>query len=133
MSGVLLLCSVFYLGFTAREWRAALRSPSQPVTVVDVLSAASKTCTRKPLPSRAYWPTERTYHAFDDVLLIVFFSHARYDANLDYYREVYSQFFPNVGALATPSFESAHLTPCFPPDRLCGPRESGRRGICSLV
>lgn len=107
MSGVLLLCSVFYLGFTAREWRAALRSPSQPVTVVDVLSAASKTCTRKPLPSRAYWPTERTYHAFDDVLLIVFFSHARYDANLDYYREVYSQFFPNIVFVGPGSREDA--------------------------
>jgi hypothetical protein len=38
----------------------------------------------------------RTYHHFDDVLLVVFFSHARYDVNLDYYRAVYADYFPNV-------------------------------------
>ncbi|KAJ7730388.1 hypothetical protein DFH07DRAFT_1066016 [Mycena maculata] len=40
--------------------------------------------------------SERDYHALDGVLLIVFFSHARYDVNLDFYREVYAKYFPNV-------------------------------------
>ena len=55
-------------------------------------------CTRTPLPSLDYFSGERTYHHFDDVLLIVFFSHARYDVNLDYYRETYAEFFPNVSS-----------------------------------
>ena len=55
-------------------------------------------CTRTPLPSLEYFSGERTYHHFDDVLLIVFFSHARYDVNLDYYRETYAEFFPNVNS-----------------------------------
>lgn len=54
------------------------------------------TCTRIPLPSEGFFAGNRTYHEFDDVLLIVFFSHARYDVNLDFYKEVYSEFFPNV-------------------------------------
>ncbi|KAJ6600356.1 hypothetical protein DFH09DRAFT_901417 [Mycena vulgaris] len=56
-------------------------------------------CPRRPLPpSSAYvGPGARPdFHAFDDVLLIVFFSHERYDINLDGYREVYSRFFPNI-------------------------------------
>lgn len=57
-------------------------------------------CDRSPLPSMNYFSDERTYHQFDDVLLIVFFSHARYDVNLDYYREVYAEFFPNVSAIS---------------------------------
>ncbi|VDC00748.1 unnamed protein product [Peniophora sp. CBMAI 1063] len=39
---------------------------------------------------------DRKYHHFDDTLLIVFFSHARYDVNLDHYREVYAEYFPNM-------------------------------------
>ena len=39
--------------------------------------------------------------AFQDVLLIVFFSHARYDVNLDLYREAYTPYFPNVRLLAS--------------------------------
>ena len=58
-------------------------------------------CNRFPLPSLNYFNGERTYHHFDDILLIVFFSHARYDANLDYYREVYAEFFPNVSSTIT--------------------------------
>jgi hypothetical protein len=54
-------------------------------------------CVRRPLPSWAMRSDRsRKYHAFDDVLLIVFFSHARYDVNLDYYQEVYGDYFPNV-------------------------------------
>jgi hypothetical protein len=51
-------------------------------------------CNRK--PTVELLDPSRTYHAFDNVLLIVFFSHARYDANIDYYKEVYSEYFPNV-------------------------------------
>ncbi|KAG8906638.1 hypothetical protein FRB99_006426 [Tulasnella sp. 403] len=55
-------------------------------------------CLRPPLPPSSDYPgTEpRTFHAFDDILLIVFFSHARYDVNLDAHREVYSRYFPNI-------------------------------------
>ncbi|KAI5121401.1 hypothetical protein M0805_003173 [Coniferiporia weirii] len=59
-------------------------------------SPSGPACTREPLPSVHYFSGERNYHEFDNVLLIVFFSHARYDANLDFYKEVYSEFFPNM-------------------------------------
>ena len=67
---------------------------------LDLLTAAAVTCPRRPLASASYFKGNRMYHAFDDVLLVVFFSHARYDVNLDYYREVYAEFFPNVRILA---------------------------------
>ncbi|KAJ7129867.1 hypothetical protein C8R43DRAFT_673819 [Mycena crocata] len=63
------------------------------------ISTGHDACVRRPLPvSSAYvGPGERpNFHAFDDVLLVVFFSHDRYDLNLDGYREVYSQYFPNM-------------------------------------
>ncbi len=66
-----------------------LPSPSQPA------------CQRRPLhfsPPRD--SDSRTYKHFDDVLLIVFFSHARYDTNLDSYRDVYAEYFPNVRFLS---------------------------------
>lgn len=56
-------------------------------------------CTRKPLPPSSAFvgPGPRPdFHAFDDVLLIAFFSHPRYDVNMDGYREAYSRYFPNV-------------------------------------
>jgi len=54
-------------------------------------------CVRKPLPlSTLRSNHSRHYHAFDNVLLIVFFSHPRYDVNLDYYQDIYSDYFPNV-------------------------------------
>lgn len=40
------------------------------------------------------------------MLLIVFFSHPRYDVNLDYYKEVYAEFFPNVSILSYASLNS---------------------------
>ncbi|KZT19467.1 hypothetical protein NEOLEDRAFT_1077746 [Neolentinus lepideus HHB14362 ss-1] len=46
--------------------------------------------------SRRGGSERKRLHAFDDVLLIVFFSHARYDVNLDYYRGVYGEWFPNI-------------------------------------
>lgn len=45
--------------------------------------------------------TIANYTRFNNVLLIVFFSHARYDANLDFHREVYADYFPNVSKWAS--------------------------------
>lgn len=53
-------------------------------------------CIRKPLPSHQDPQTQGNYAQFSDVLLVVFFSHARYNANLDYHKEVYSSYFPNA-------------------------------------
>jgi hypothetical protein len=61
--------------------------------------SSTQECVRRPLPpSSAYvGPGPRPdFHAFDDVLLVSFFSHPRYDVNLDAYREAYSEYFPNV-------------------------------------
>ncbi|KAF7979672.1 hypothetical protein HWV62_41667 [Athelia sp. TMB] len=52
-------------------------------------------CPRPPLASPS-WHQPRVYHEFDDVLLIVFFSHARYDVNLDNYKKTYAPYFPNI-------------------------------------
>ncbi|KAG1749284.1 hypothetical protein EDB19DRAFT_1893618 [Suillus lakei] len=54
------------------------------------------TCRRQLLPSHSYRKTLENYDRFDNILLVVFFSHARYGANLDYHREVYSDYFPNI-------------------------------------
>ncbi|KAG9315655.1 hypothetical protein JVU11DRAFT_3300 [Chiua virens] len=40
--------------------------------------------------------TIANYAHFNNVLLIVFFSHARYDGNLDFHKEVYADYFPNI-------------------------------------
>ncbi|KAI0785245.1 hypothetical protein C8Q75DRAFT_776542 [Abortiporus biennis] len=64
---------------------------------LQLLLSSQETCSRKPLQSWSFKPEKnRTYHHFDDVLAIVFFSHARYDVNLDYWKETYQEFFPNV-------------------------------------
>lgn len=42
--------------------------------------------------------TITNYTNFSNVLLVVFFSHARYDANLDFHKEVYADYFPNVSS-----------------------------------
>jgi len=42
--------------------------------------------------------TITNYTHFSNVLLIVFFSHARYDGNLDFHKEVYADYFPNVSS-----------------------------------
>ncbi|KAJ8509531.1 hypothetical protein ONZ45_g8318 [Pleurotus djamor] len=71
-------------------------------------SSSSAQCTRKPLRSHLFHtPESRKYHKFDDILLIVFFSHARYGANLDLYKEVYSEYFPNIVFIGPASREDA--------------------------
>lgn len=62
-------------------------------------SPGPPTCQRRPLhfsPPLDSDSASRKYRHFDDVLLIVFFSHARYDTNLDSYRDVYAEYFPNI-------------------------------------
>ncbi|KAI0947456.1 hypothetical protein AcW1_007678 [Taiwanofungus camphoratus] len=107
LGGVLLLSSMFYVAHTASREEILQESPGRPSTIVDILRSALSRCRRRTLPSLTFWPSKRTYHTFDDVLLIVFFSHARYDANLDYYKEVYSQFFPNIIFVGPGSREDA--------------------------
>ncbi|KAJ7438997.1 hypothetical protein FB451DRAFT_1344330 [Mycena latifolia] len=58
-------------------------------------NSPATSCMRRPLPPSSF-PTHPAFGAFEDVLLVVFFSHARYDINLDAYREVYSAYFPNI-------------------------------------
>ncbi|KAG8932558.1 hypothetical protein FRC02_000936 [Tulasnella sp. 418] len=71
---------------------------SQAAFAVPLNRVPTAQCSRNPLPpSSNYTGTgDRGFHAFDDILAVVFFSHARYDVNLDYYREVYSKYFPNI-------------------------------------
>lgn len=96
-----LIGSIVWAVYTAHETnRTFVEDHQEPyrASILDHIPTTNvETCSRKIPPSVSYYPGNRTYHAFDDVLLVVFFSHARYDANLDYYREVYSEFFPNVG------------------------------------
>ncbi|KAI0317777.1 hypothetical protein OF83DRAFT_98452 [Amylostereum chailletii] len=73
------------------------RSHSSEVHSWDPALAQPRHCVRRPLSiPPLYPPSERAYRKFDDVLLVVFFSHARYDANLDHYRAVYADYFPNI-------------------------------------
>ncbi|CAE6477168.1 unnamed protein product [Rhizoctonia solani] len=57
-------------------------------------------CPRKPLPKlsgrKETKKRARVTSAFDNILLIVFFSHPRYDVNLDYHLEMYQDYFPNI-------------------------------------
>ena len=86
-----------FVAVSAHRERFAMGFPAtKPASATEILVDTKITCRRKPLQSFFFYPHERKYHAFDNVLLIVFFSHARYEVNLDYYKEVYSEFFPNV-------------------------------------
>lgn len=96
-----------YIGYTVvrdgvqqRIFKSAMASVFADLTFLPPTNPS--TCRRGNLPSLDYYPGPRTYHEFGDVLLIVFFSHARYDVNLEYYKNVYSEFFPNVSS-STPS------------------------------
>jgi hypothetical protein len=71
-----------------------LRLQEKPSSVV--INPPPVVCERIARPLSRISPEDRVYHSFDNVLLIVFFSHARYDANLDFYRLTYEEFFPNV-------------------------------------
>src|SRR6266702_4429354 len=90
--------AVLGLGSIIGASETILFRSEHPILPSNVLSSpAGPACQRRPLqfsPPRD--PDSRKYRHFDDVLLIVFFSHARYDTNLDSYRDVYSEYFPNV-------------------------------------
>ncbi|KAH7927621.1 hypothetical protein BV22DRAFT_1006523 [Leucogyrophana mollusca] len=66
-----------------------------------------QTCHRKSLQPHAFTEAPGNYSKFNNVLLIVFFSHARYNANLDYHREVYADYFPNIVYIGPASREDA--------------------------
>ncbi|KIM89301.1 hypothetical protein PILCRDRAFT_2544 [Piloderma croceum F 1598] len=89
----MLLPFVLYSAFHETQVYSRDRIPS----VWDALAAQSPmlNCHRKPLASLSYFPQPRTYHHFDNILLVVFFSHARYDS-IDDYKKVYAEFFPNI-------------------------------------
>jgi hypothetical protein len=78
----MLLLFVLYGTFHEAQVSSRDRIPS----VWDALAAQSPmlNCQRKPLASLSYFPRPRTYHHFDNILLVVFFSHARYDSIDDY-------------------------------------------------
>ncbi|KAH9969575.1 hypothetical protein BC827DRAFT_1262811 [Russula dissimulans] len=87
-----------------------LRSEKSSATldILSVPSRAAGVCRRKPLHiSPLHAPDSRKYRHFDNVLLVVFFSHPRYDTNLDYYREVYAEYFPNILFIGPESREDA--------------------------
>lgn len=80
---------------------------STDIFAIPPSALVSRQCERQKLVSHEYharYATNQTFSnatangAFDDILLIVFFSHARYDVNLDLYRAAYSPYFPNVCA-----------------------------------
>ncbi|TCD62315.1 hypothetical protein EIP91_007082 [Steccherinum ochraceum] len=98
MTGVafFLIFGLFLLIHSADDLTDIQNSDLKAAKIQDLVLDSRITCRRKPLPSATWYPYEREYHAFDNVLLIVFFSHARYDVNLDSYREVYAEFFPNM-------------------------------------
>ena len=93
--------AVLGLGSIIGATKAILFRLEHPILVSNIQPwRAPSSCQRRPLPfspprdSNSY--INRKYTHFDDVLLIVFFSHARYDTNLDSYHDVYSEYFPNV-------------------------------------
>ncbi|KAI9512395.1 hypothetical protein F5148DRAFT_898836 [Russula earlei] len=100
---VLGLCSV------VGAIEAVLLRSERSLPAPDILSFPGRAvCQRRPLPVLPLQPTDRReYNHFDDILLIVFFSHARYDTNLDSYREVYAEYFPNILFIGPASREDA--------------------------
>lgn len=81
----ILFISTLYTAFRPATPRYKGQTPSLWNGMQQALLEA--TCPRTPLPSVS-WHQPRIYHEFDNVLLIVFFSHARYDVNLDNYKQV---------------------------------------------
>lgn len=80
------------MAFHKTEWA---KTPSIWGDLNYLPPANSSTCRRKRLPIPSMFSAEE-YTEFKDVLLIVFFSHPRYDINLDSYRAAYGSYFPNV-------------------------------------
>ncbi|KDQ62402.1 hypothetical protein JAAARDRAFT_30310 [Jaapia argillacea MUCL 33604] len=95
-SAILIYLALAFPGHFIR--RITSSTPSHPSfsSLSSLLLSHQAECRRPPLPLPDSRSNTRTYHEFDDVLLIVFFSHARYNGNLDSYREVYGEWFPNI-------------------------------------
>jgi hypothetical protein len=95
--------TVLGLGSTLGAIEAVPFRSEKSLAPFDILSfPGSPVCQRRPLRfSPPHAPDSRKYKHFDNVLLIVFFSHARYDTNLDFYSEVYAEYFPNVRSSVT--------------------------------
>ena len=95
----LAIFAVLGLGSTLGAIEAVLFRSEKSRAAFDILSFPGQAvCQRRPLhfsPPHAS-SGRRRYRHFDNVLLVVFFSHARYDSNLDFYSEVYAEYFPNV-------------------------------------
>ncbi|KAG1834242.1 hypothetical protein EV424DRAFT_1363494 [Suillus variegatus] len=88
---------LLYVSFTMtheNEWTT--RTPEPQWGFTSELKSKPGDCHRRPLPFHSHRKTLENYDRFNNILLIVFFSHARYGANLDYHREVYSDYFPNI-------------------------------------
>ncbi|KAJ7251276.1 hypothetical protein C8J57DRAFT_671921 [Mycena rebaudengoi] len=81
-------------------WEGSNLGTAPPLPHKLLPTVNSTSCQRNPLPPSSAYPgpgaRPEGFHTFDDVLLVVFFSHPRYDMNLDGYREVYSRYFPNI-------------------------------------
>jgi hypothetical protein len=90
--------TVLGLGSTLGAIEAVPFRSEKFLAASDILSFPGQpVCQRRPLYfSPPHTSGRRKYKHFDNVLLIVFFSHARYDTNLDFYSEVYAEYFPNI-------------------------------------
>ncbi|KAF8501014.1 hypothetical protein F5888DRAFT_1324947 [Russula emetica] len=91
--------AVLGLGSTLGAIESSPFRSEKPLAAFDNFSFPGQppVCQRRPLRfSPPHASDRRKYKHFDNVLLIVFFSHARYDTNLDFYSEVYSEYFPNI-------------------------------------
>lgn len=90
--------AILGLGSIIGATEAILFRPEHPILASNVLPLPARpACQRRPLHFSPLRDSDsRKYKHFDDVLLIVFFSHARYDTNLDSYRELYAEYFPNI-------------------------------------
>ncbi|KAJ7766616.1 hypothetical protein B0H16DRAFT_1522008 [Mycena metata] len=102
------------VGFVSSVYRP--RQQNEPPPSVSQLlrfEALHPSCHPRKTPAslRPLWESE--YHEFDNVLLIVFFSHARYDVNLDFYKEVYSKYFPNMVFLGPQNRQDAGFNHSF--------------------
>ncbi|QRW08396.1 glycosyltransferase family 2 protein [Ceratobasidium sp. AG-Ba] len=93
---------IFTMAISSQPTGKGLHSP-EPTAWFDFASlppSQSKAwCPRRPLTKlsgRKQKQSSRTSSAFDNILLVVFFSHARYDTNLPYHLEMYQDYFPNI-------------------------------------
>ncbi|KAI0269812.1 hypothetical protein BC834DRAFT_863487 [Gloeopeniophorella convolvens] len=104
-----IILSILGLGSSLGIMEAVVFLPERPRVGFDMFSLPIDTaCQRRELPfSHPPATGDRGYRHFENILLVVFFSHPRYNTNLDYYREVYSEYFPNILFVGPASREDA--------------------------